>query len=326
MKKWSMNIVLSALMVSYGAQAKLSNESGFSGNIAINVGFTSQASNLSTGSEALQTSGGPPTKSKILLGPLGSVQYTFGSDNQHQVFMGTSRADVAVGAVTLELGYKQELTSGMTWSFSGLPTLVRSEVWQDPYQLNGSRKKTQKFGSAYRIQLNKTPLFGLNFDLGYGHININQENSGSELTSNADKLKLNRSGKKLYSKVEKFIPLSRTTFLLPSFKYIQRNAHGAAMKNTGMGTDLTAIMIRGQHRFVGTASYLARHFDNPHPVFSVRRKEQQLKFFLAYEYDQFMGWDNTSLVAFAGYDSINSNIDFYDSNNWIMSTGLNYRF
>ncbi|PKF77106.1 hypothetical protein CW749_23360 [Vibrio sp. vnigr-6D03] len=324
MERKSLSVLLSALVASYGAQAELSDKNGFSGEVAINVGYTSQTSNMNTEASAQRTKGETPTESDVLIAPLGNLQYTFGSNKQHQIFFGTSRADIAIGTLALELGYKNELSSGMTWSLAALPSVLQSEVWQDPYQLNGNRAETKEFGTAYRLQLEKTPLFGLNFDLAYGQINIDKETSGSELASGADKL--NRNGKVLYSKVEKFVPLSRTTFLLPSLKYIQRDADGSAMQNTGIGADLTAIMVRGQHQFVTTVSYLNRSFDDTNPVFDKTRDDNQLKLFLAYEYVNFMGWENTSLVAFGGYDSVTSNIDFYDSSNWIVATGLNYSF
>ncbi|CCN85440.1 conserved hypothetical protein [Vibrio nigripulchritudo SFn27] len=324
MKRKSLSVVLAALFASYGVQAELNDRNGISGEVAINVGYTSQTSNLNTEADAQRVEGETPTQNKELIAPLGNLQYTFGDKRNHQVFIGTSRADVAIGTLALELGYRNELPSGMTWSVAALPSVLQSDVWQDPYQLVGSRKETKEFGTAYRLQLKKTPLWGLNFDLAYGQINIDKETSGSELASGAEKLA--REGNVYYSKVEKFLPLSRTTFLMPSLKYVQRNADGSAMQNTGIGADLTVLMLRGQHQIATTVSYMNRGYDDVNPVFDKTRDDNQLKLFLAYEYQNFMNWENTSLVAFGGYENVSSNIDFYDSSNWIVATGLNYSF
>ncbi len=124
-RAWSV-LAVSLSVVSYGAVAKLGESNGFSGEIALNAAYASKTSNLSNTDDEFRTyTGEAQENSSALVLPLGNVQYTWGSRSNHQVFLGTSRADVAVGTLALETGYRYQFQDGTKWSLAILQPFLR---------------------------------------------------------------------------------------------------------------------------------------------------------------------------------------------------------
>ena len=77
-------------------------------------------------------------------------QLHVGQQLDKQVYIGTAREDIAVGDIAVgdiavgdfafEIGYKQELESGMVIEASFLPTVVSGQTWSDPYALTPQAK------------------------------------------------------------------------------------------------------------------------------------------------------------------------------------------
>jgi len=61
-------------------------------------------------------------------------------------------------------------------------------------------------------------------------------------------------------------------------------------------------------------------------MFNETRSDNEVSLFAAYEYDQFMGWEDVSFISFAGYGSSSSNIDFYNESEYLLLAGVNYKF
>ncbi len=162
-------------------------------------------SNLSTSGSAVKDS---PLNSEgkretdSLFGGLGSLAFTFGEGLSKQVFVGTSREDIAVGTLALELGYRQQLESGTKVSVSYLPTLLAQDVWADPFIVDTSRSETEKSGDAFRLKLDGIGGSLLSLDLAYAQMDIDTELSGAgmELTTGQQQ-SLARSGDTFYSKL-----------------------------------------------------------------------------------------------------------------------------
>lgn len=320
-KKGLLLLTLCASTLSY-AQSR--PQAGFSGELALNGVYLDVQSNLDTKAEATWQQGQTNQYSASALFPLGNLQYHFGSQANHQLFVGTSRADIAVGSLALEAGYQYQFANGMQWSLAILPTVLEGKVWQDPFKLSGARTETNESGTAYRTQIKKIAGSNLSLDLAYGSSKVEQENSGSELS--ADQALLARSGDVYYAKADYMIPLQRNLLLFPAFKYIQNQADGDAMKNRGVGGELTALLFLGRHQIAATLGYMQHQYQEQHPRFTATRSDQRYKSFIAYEYTQLMQVERLSLVAFAGYDTTASNLDFYDQRQLMTSVGVNWRF
>lgn len=317
MKKY---LALSALFIASPSYAQLAPKQGISGEISLNAGITSSTSNFNTDGDATIDSleNDPQRESESLIAPLGSIAYTFGTQLRQQIYFGTSREDIAVGTVAMELGYKHELSSGTVVDVSFLPTVISGETWQNPYQLNTARKETDITGNAYRLKFDSISGSNVSLDLAYARSDIEDDlNAGTDLARDAEIY---------YAKGGYRFTVSRTSFLKPSVIYIRHNADGSANTFNSYGAEVSWINIFEKHRLVLTAGYAQRDYDSASTLFKEKRSDDKLRLFAAYEYPNFMQWKNWSFISFAGYGDTQSNLRFYDESSYLFAAGLNYKF
>lgn len=324
MKKTILSTLILSSLASGTAFAELGEE-GISGEVSLNAGFASETSNFNTDGEANNTSRNEAdAESQVLVAPLGNVAYTFGSDLDKQVFLGTAREDIAVGNFVLELGYRQELESGMVVGVSFLPTVMAGETWSDPYALNTKRETTDITGNAYRLSLSDIAGSNFSLDLAYGTQTVDNEKSGS--TVPAEQSALARDAKTIYMKGEYKYGLDATSALIPSATFVSHSADGSAMSYNAYGVELTYFKAYQRHQVGLTAGYTNRSYDGSNPVFDKTRSDDKYSLFAAYEYDQAFGLENWSFISLAGYGKSASNIEFYNESEYLISVGMNYRF
>jgi hypothetical protein len=300
--------------------AKLSDESVFSGEISFNTGFSGETSNFNTdGDKTITTTGqSADSDSRFIPFPLGSLAYTFGQNLDKQVYIGTAREDIAVGQMSLEIAYKQELNSGTVVNVSFLPTIMPDETWANPYLLDSERTTTNEAGYAYRLKVSK--IAGSNFSLDAAYATKELEN---EVTS--DELK--RDSNIIYLKTNYRLFLNRTSFLMPSITYITNDAEGSAASYDSWKTEISYFKLFDRQQLALTAGYENRSYDTGSVIFdSKTRSDNTLSLFFSYKYKKFMNLEDWSFVSFLGYNQSNSNITFYDRSNYIVSVGLNYAF
>ena len=301
------------------AFAKLADEPGFSGEISINTGVTSSTSNFNTDADSKisSTNQKASSESSFLVAPLGSIAYTFGEKLNHQVYTGTARDDVATGTVVLEVGYKYQLESGMVIDASLLPTIMSGETWADPYNTSSARSKTDETGNAFRLKLESIAGSAFSLDIAYATKDVK-----SDLVEDA----LKRDADTFYLKGQYRQPISRTMMLVPSLIYQASDADGDAASFEQFGGEVSLFGGMGRHQYALTAGYNQRSYDASSITFQKKRSDDNINLFAAYEYDQFMDWENWSFVSLAGYGTSDSNITFYDESQYIISVGLNYKF
>ncbi|MEZ8369876.1 DUF2860 domain-containing protein [Vibrio splendidus] len=317
-----MKIKITLLALSVAASpafAKLAGEQGFSGEISINTGVASSTSNFNTDADSTISSNTQKasSESSFLVAPLGSVAYTFGEKLNHQVYTGTARDDVATGTVVLEVGYKYQLESGMTIDASLLPTIMSGETWANPYAEGISRTKTDETGNAFRLKLSSIAGSAFSLDMAYATKDVEEDQVEEALKRDANTL---------YLKGQYRLPLSRTMMLIPSVIYQTRDADGKAESYDQFGGEVSLFGGMGRHQYALTAGYNQRSYDASSITFQKKRSDDNINLFAAYEYEQFMNWDNWSFVSLAGYGTSDSNITFYDESQYIVSVGLNYKF
>lgn len=312
-------LLLTTCVISMPALAKLADKKGISGEIAITTGFASSTSNFNTEGDDTITSVNQKGSSDngFMAFPLGSIAYTFGQELNQQVYAGTTRQDVATGTVVLEVGYKYQFESRMAIDVSILPTIMSSKTWADPYVENIARTETDASGNAFRFKVEN--IAGSNFTIDSAYATKDIENDDVD-----DILK--RDAETIYLKGQYRLPLSRTSFVLPSVIYQSSSADGKASSYDQYGAELSFFKLMQRHQLVLTAGYNQRNFGADNPIYGKTRKDDKLSLFAAYEYTKFMDWQDWSFISFAGYSSTDSNITFYDESEYIVTVGLNYKF
>ncbi|MEF1255211.1 MULTISPECIES: DUF2860 domain-containing protein [unclassified Vibrio] len=310
------------------AMAQLSDTAGISGEISLSAGYLSSTSNFNTDANATindNTQKGESDSSFIPV-PLGSIAYTFGSQLDRQLYVGTSREDIAVGTLALELGYKQLLANGTVIDASFLPTIMSGETWSDPFKTGPARSVTDEKGNAFRLKFSNINNSGFSLDTAYASQEVENERSGldSGYVSSAHLLK--RDADKLYLKGDYRMRIQPGTFLAPSITLVKSDAEGDAYSFTSWRGELSLFKVMERHQFALTAGYTHFSYDASHPVYNTTRTDDEFSLFAAYEYQQLMGLRDWSLISFAGYGQKDSNINFYQEQQLIFSIGVNYKF
>ncbi|RYU71417.1 DUF2860 domain-containing protein [Aliivibrio finisterrensis] len=306
-------------VVTPSAMAQLADKEGISGEIALTTGFTSSTSNFNTEGEDTISSVYQKGSSDngFMAFPLGSIAYTFGQELNQQVYAGTTRQDVATGTVVLEVGYKYQFDSRMVVDVSILPTVMSSKTWANPYLVDSARTETDASGNAFRFKVENIAGSNFTIDSAYATKDIENDDVVDVLKRDADTI---------YLKGQYRLPLSRTSFVLPSVIYQSSSADGKASSYDQYGTEVSFFKIMQRHQLVLTAGYNQRNFGADNPIYGKTRKDDKLSLFAAYEYTKFMDWQDWSFISFAGYSSTDSNITFYDESEYIATVGLNYKF
>ncbi|PKF50801.1 DUF2860 family protein [Enterovibrio nigricans] len=314
----------------FSTHASLAERGGLTGEISVLGGIASTDSNLSTSANntktgTLNTEGN--RENDAIFGPLGSAKFTFGEGLNKQIFAGTSREDIAIGIVALEVGYKQELASGTQISLSYLPTLLAEDVWADPFLIGSPRTETEKTGNAYRLQFNRIGGSFLSLDMAYAQTEFDDEQSGSSLgLTTQQQQTLARKGDSFYSKISYRQFLGKGLGITPAFVYLKHDADGDAMSHQTYGGELTYFSFLGRNKIVLTGSFNYRDYEAVNPAFGIKRADTEYSAFLAYEYAHLFEIHPLSLVSLAGYSHIDSNIDFYTESQYLLSLGVTYRF
>lgn len=319
-------ILTAGLLLSGAVNAEL-GDAGFSGEVSLLTGFSGSKDNLSTENKTKSgtLNSEAESDSKFVIAPLGQLRYTFGDQNDQQLFVGTARSDIIEGVMALEIGYAFEFDSQSVISVSTLPTVISGEVFEDPYLVDTKRKTTDLTGNTYRIQYDNIIGSGLNAELAYYTLDVDKENSAGTLSASAQNA-MERDGSGLYTSINMRLPIARTAFIKPSISYHNFDADGNAVSFDQYGLSMTYIRLVDNHTFALRGEYSSKKFDASNPVFNKTQKDDNFGVNFSYEYTDIPGWENWGVNALLGYNKTSSNITFYDKRDYIAGIGATYIF
>lgn len=331
--KHIISLFLATMMLASPSYAALAPSEGFSGNMTFLTGFTANSSNLDVGqsnhqSQADLMSSGA-TEANGMVAILGSMQYTFGALNHKQIFLGTSRDDIITGTLAFEVGYRQQLESGMVIDFSILPTLISGEVWDDPYAVDSKREETDLTGNVVRMQLSKMMGTNFNIDMAFGESDVKKENTGLkglDLTDEERAL-MTREREYFYLKSGyQYFLKDGSGILTPSMNVFSSNSEGNALSFLSVGAEVNLAKRFGNHGLAFTINAAKRDYDKENPIFNKTREDKDFGAFIAYEYANIFDAKNWSLVSLLGAKTTTSNIEYYQSSQYVVSVGVDYKF
>ncbi|OMO20178.1 DUF2860 family protein [Vibrio lentus] len=331
--KHIISLFLATMMLASPSYAALAPSEGFSGNMTFLTGFTANSSNLDVGQSNhqsqtdLMSSGA--TEANGMVAILGSMQYTFGALNHKQIFLGTSRDDIITGTLAFEVGYRQQLESGMVIDFSILPTLISGEVWDDPYAVDSKREETDLTGNVVRMQLSKMMGTNFNIDMAFGESDVKKENTGLKGLDLTDKERalMTREREYFYLKSGyQYFLKDGSGILTPSINVFSSNSEGNALSFLSVGAEVNLAKRFGNHGLAFTINAAKRDYDKENPIFNKTREDKDFGAFIAYEYANIFDAKNWSLVSLLGTKTTTSNIEYYQSSQYVVSVGVDYKF
>ncbi len=114
--------------------------------------------------------------------------------------------------------------------------------------------------------------------------------------------------------------------LVTNLGYMHNDADGKSQTYDQYELEMTYFVHHNAHSLALTSSYAYRDFDGTSSIHKKNRSDNEHKLFVAYEYANIAGLDNWNLVSFAGMTYNDSNINFYDREDYLASVGLSYSF
>ncbi|MCG9542213.1 DUF2860 domain-containing protein [Vibrio sp. Isolate33] len=292
----------------------------FSGEILFATLYTHSDSNLYTeGNPNLgEDSNRGDNGDKTLLFPLGIVNFDFGEDRAHRLYMGTSRDDLSVGTLAFEFGYQKQLDSGTTFDLAYLPTVIPGEVWTNPYNMDETRQKTDVDGGAIRVKLSNLAQTNISLDMAYAFADVEEDHVPDEL--------LERDSKAYFIKAQYLSMLSPQSGINYGVSYTFHDAEGKANQHNRYAVEASYFFVSSTCALAVTGNYAHSDYRADNPVFERSRADNSYKLFIAYEYKDLGSWENWSVATFTGTRKNESNIDFFTHREWLLSASLNYAF
>ena len=331
MRLKGISCLTAGILMSYSAIAQpLSKEAGWEFTLSLNVGYSGGESQFDTDSDNettndLNNSG--QSQSSILVYPLGRVQYTLDS-LKTQFFLGNSREQVSTAQFQYELGIVHQFNNDSKLTVAVFPKLsMLNETWEDPFLVGSDRQTTDEKVGGGRIAVER--IFGSPLTLKYAiaSSSIDNERSGqSQLTDASEIASLQRDSVYQRVEVETLFPVAKGILLKPNLQYTHRNAEGNANSYDNYTVQLSILIFRDRHTLITTINAGTRVYQQINPIFDAKQNLNHAGIFSIYSYKRPFDWDRWTWTMMGGYSQENSDISFYDSKSFIVSTGLLYKF
>ncbi len=318
------------------AQEPMPSESGFSGYIEILGAYISTNSQLNTDSDnkktdSLDTSGERVNNFRPL--PLGLLRYTF-ADIRTQLFIGVLPENVAQGQFLVEAGTRHILSNGTGLRASVIPlTPIAQKTWEDPFVIGQDRERTDIDSYGFKLAAETIMGSGLTVKYGWVRQTIDDEKSGTFLFSQPGRLltpddldDLDRDAHFHRLTTEYSFQIGRRMRLTPILRYTRGDADGDANSFHAVTPQMSLAYFGNQLQASVNVSAKAEWYDSKHPVFDKTRRDFNPGLLAILGYKDPFGFKNFRIDWFNAFFKSNSNIDFYESSNFITAVGLGYTF
>ncbi len=309
----------------------LVNLGGSTGEIETNFLAQIDGINIDLGDPRLDSFDSPDSES-LTMGVVNfDVGYTLAS-GKTRFSLGNDFTDFIEFDRTMRLAVRHDFDSIGSMKLAGLaPSSLATKVYSDPYQTDVKRGTTDMEVSGARFTWDK--ILGSNFELilSAKNIDIEDEDSGQALgLSKADQDLLDRNGDVLGLEVGYKFTLNDNNTLRPSIKYIDRDLDGDAMSQDGGIIDLTHVYKSDSLVWANKLSYADMSGDKENPVPGLGGDKNDADVYgissvMSFpDSIGFLGkWTPNIAVSWADSDS---DIDFNDSNIWMVSAALSRKF
>jgi hypothetical protein len=318
------------------AQKPLPKESGFSGYIELLGAYLSTNSQLNTDNknertDSLDKSGERVAKFRPL--PLGLVAYTF-AELRTQLFLGVRPEAVVQGQFQVEAGVRHDLSDGTSLRASAIPiTPFEEETWEDPFVVDQNRKETDITSYGFKVAAENIRGSGIGLEYRWIQQKIDKEKSGTFLISQPsspltpeDLDELKRDSKSHRLSAEYSFELMPRMSLKPIVRYTREDAEGTANSFHALTTQLSFSYFGNQFQAFVNGIVKGEWYDDNHPVFDKTRRDFKLGLFAILGYKDPLGLKNFRVDWLTGFFMMNSNINFYESTNYITALGIAYSF
>ena len=318
------------------AQKPLPEDSGFSGYIELLGAYVSSNSQFNTDNknertDSLEKSGKRVVNLRPL--PLGLLSYTF-AELRTQLFLGVLPETVVQGQYQVEAGVRHDLLDGTSLRASAIPiTPFEKETWQDPFVVDQNRKETDITSYGFKLTAENIRASGIGLEYRWKQQKVDKEKSGTFLISQPaspltpdDLDDLERDSISHRFSAEYSFELAPRMTLKPILRYTREDAKGSANSFHALTTQLSFSYLGDKWRAFVNGIVKREWYDDTHPVFDKTRRDFNLGLFAILAYKDPFGLKDFRIDWLNGFFMSNSNIDFYESTNYITAFGIAYNF
>lgn len=222
---------------------------------------------------------------------------------------------------------REGLTAGFERLFSDNSNLDVSlffgerSLWKNPYITGVKREIT--YSDSLGFTIDYEGLMGSELNIGYTlrYENVNDDVSGNTHPA----LKRSGTNHSLKTGYNFYLNDMFDSMLTPSILAVRDDKDGGAYAFNAYGAELAYTMDQDENALMITVSVENATYDDIHPVFD--RKRKQTNYSAACFYTQKKLWNERwySRIGFS-YDHVDSNISFFDENNFLYGVSLGYAF
>ena len=205
---------------------------------------------------------------------------------------------------------------------------IQTEVWEDPYLLGEKRKATARDATGLRLTWDK--VMGTQFELRLltRSIEIDDENSGASLDlTPGERGLLSREGDTTRLELGYLFARGEGAHLIrPHFAVIDRDLDGAAMAQDGFELGVSYVRNAPNFTWASAINFTSVESDVENPIFGAVNDASGFGFATQVFFKNVFGassWQPNVALAFGESDS---DLDFYDSQGWMVSIGVARRF
>jgi hypothetical protein len=337
MKNLIVFLLTSALSITAFALEPLQKKKGFSGFANLGVGGGQVESNffakidgvdIDLGDDTINDLGAPGSKDVVLPALAFELGYTF-ANGKTRVFLGNDFADY--------LQFDRSTRFGIRHDFDGLGTMqiaylnaaaLSTEVWSDPYLVGVARDSTKVEVSGARFTWDN--ILGTKFELKVSATerDLDDERSGESQPLTAEERNLlDRNGDVYRAELGYLYKISDKHILRPSIRYVDEDLDGRAMASSGVAIDLSYVYSTPKGtRWVNNATYGEFDGDKDNPLFDKRNDADRYFFSSTLFLRGFFGLENWTPNIGAVWGKLDTDINFNQSNMWLVNVGVLRRF
>ena len=315
-------------------------KSGFSGFIRPGAGYLKFKSNMVASFMGYKLSdrktssltANPDDQDTVLINVPFALNYTFAS-TRTQLFLGTDLTDLIRFDMSQQFGVRQEIGRFGLLQGGILFSSIPAKVWKDPYLVNQKRDETSRSSNGARLVWDRIFNTGLRFQFTYRNVDVSSEKSGDSLSSlsNSQRKLLKRDGDRYIGDIAYAFTFAEKHVLAPAFIYSKDDLDGDAMSSDTYDFQVTyayfgdPITITA-NAFVGVADY-----DEKNPIYGKTQDDDRFGVNAVIYYKNPWGWrlfgsQPINFFVNGVYSDVDANIDFYNQEAIMVSTGVLFRW
>lgn len=319
------------------ALGPLPEAAGWSGFVSLGVGVGSLESNMiadvkvidvDLGASSISDYGSPDDESFTVPAAALNVSYLF-RDKKTLFSIGNDLANFLQFDRSTIISIRHDTDRAGRFQLAlDSAAAIQTEVWEDPYLLDEDRKKTARDATGLRFTWDK--IMGSQFELKAltRNIELDQESSGASLDlSVAERGLLSREGD--WTRVELgylFTFGGGEHLIRPHVAALDRDLDGAAMSQDGFEVGVSYVRNTPVYGWATVVNFSSLDGDAVNPLFGGVNDADGFGFASQIFFKKLFGasaWQPNLSVAMGELDS---DLNFYDSEGWMVTVGLNRRF